>query len=65
MHPHSCRLKIYRRQRDARIELASYISIFVGANNSGKTWATEAIVMFLTGAKIAPSVVDSMGLVEC
>ncbi|MEE5037707.1 ATP-dependent endonuclease [Pseudomonas alliivorans] len=58
MHLHSYRLKNYRRLRDARVELASDISIFVGANNSGKTSATEAIVMFLTGAKNRFSLFD-------
>lgn len=51
MHLHSYRLKNYRRLRDAHIELASDISIFVGANNSGKTSATQAITMFLSGEK--------------
>lgn len=51
MHLHSYRLKNYRRMRDVHIELASDISIFVGANNSGKTSATQAIQMFLSGSK--------------
>lgn len=51
MHLHSYRLKNYRRLRDVNIELASDISIFVGSNNSGKTSATQAIIMFLSGAK--------------
>ena len=36
--------------RDVLIDLASDISIFVGANNSGKTSATQAIQMFLSRA---------------
>ncbi|SEN92842.1 Predicted ATP-dependent endonuclease of the OLD family, contains P-loop ATPase and TOPRIM domains [Pseudorhodobacter antarcticus] len=51
MYLHSYRLKNYRRLRDVRVELASDISIFVGANNSGKTSATQAIIAFLSGAK--------------
>lgn len=58
MHLHSYRLKNYRRLRDARVELASDISIFVGANNSGKTSATQAITMFLSGAKDRFSLFD-------
>ena len=51
MHLHSYRIKNFRRLRDVTIELASDISIFVGSNNSGKTSATQAITMFLSGAK--------------
>jgi len=49
MHLHSYRLQNFRRLRDVRIELADDISIFVGANNSGKTSATQALQMFLSG----------------
>ncbi len=58
MHLHAYRLKNYRRLRDVHIELASDISIFVGANNSGKTSATQAIRMFLSGAKTQFSMFD-------
>jgi predicted ATP-dependent endonuclease of OLD family len=51
MFIHSYTLKNYRRLRDVRVELAPDISIFVGANNSGKTSATQAITMLLSGAK--------------
>ena len=51
MYLHSYRLKNYRRLRDVYVELASDISIFVGANNSGKTSATQAIQMFLSGSR--------------
>jgi predicted ATP-dependent endonuclease of OLD family len=40
------------------VELASDISIFVGANNSGKTSATQAMQMFLSGGKDAFSLYD-------
>ncbi|MBB3872923.1 ATP-dependent nuclease [Brevundimonas mediterranea] len=58
MYLHSYRLKNYRRLRDVRVELAPDISIFVGANNSGKTSATQAIIMFLSGAKDRFSLFD-------
>lgn len=44
--------------RDVHIELAQDISIFVGANNSGKTSATQAIRMFLSGSKSLFSLFD-------
>jgi DNA helicase-2/ATP-dependent DNA helicase PcrA len=49
MHLHSYRLHNFRRLRDVHIELAKDISIFVGANNSGKTSATQALQIFLAG----------------
>lgn len=58
MHLHSYRLTNYRRFQDALIELAPEISIFVGSNNSGKTSATQAIMMFLSGAKDRFSMFD-------
>jgi predicted ATP-dependent endonuclease of OLD family len=58
MHLHSYRLKNFRRLRDVLVECASDISIFVGANNSGKTSATQAITMFLSGVKSRFSLFD-------
>lgn len=58
MHFKSYRLKNYRRLRDVHIELDNSISIFVGANNSGKTSATQAIQMFLSGEKQRFSLFD-------
>ncbi len=58
MHLHSYKLTNYRRMRDVRIELAEDISIFVGANNSGKTSATQAIQSFLSGSKERFSLFD-------
>ncbi len=58
MYLHAYRLKNYRRTRDVLIELASDISIFVGANNSGKTSATQAIQMFFSGSKDRFSLFD-------
>jgi hypothetical protein len=47
MHIYALRVKNFRRLKDARIDLENDISIFVGANNSGKTSAAQAIAMFL------------------
>lgn len=58
MHLHSFRLRNFRRLRDVHVELASDISIFVGANNSGKTSATQAMQMFLSGGRDAFSLYD-------
>lgn len=58
MHLHSYRLKNFRRLRDVHVELAKDISIFVGANNSGKTSATQAIQAFLSAGKDRFSLYD-------
>ncbi len=58
MHLHSYKLSNYRRMRSTHISLASDISIFVGANNSGKTSATQAIQTFLAGQKERLSLYD-------
>lgn len=58
MHLHSYRLKNFRRLKDAHVELANDISIFVGSNNSGKTSATQAICMFIAGGKDRFSLYD-------
>ncbi|MHB2214802.1 ATP-dependent nuclease [Raoultella ornithinolytica] len=58
MYLHSYRLKNYRRLKDAHIELADDISIFVGSNNSGKTSATQAIHTFVTGGRERFSLYD-------
>lgn len=51
MKLHSYRLKNYRRLRDVVIELDDKISIFVGANNSGKTSAAQGLYSMLEGKK--------------
>lgn len=43
------RLRNYRRLRDVVIELDDEISIFVGANNSGKTSAVQGLYSMLRG----------------
>lgn len=58
MHLHSYRLRNFRRLKDAHIELAEDISIFVGSNNSGKTSATQAIRAFVTGGREGFSLYD-------
>lgn len=58
MHLYSYRLKNFRRLKDAYVELANDISIFVGSNNSGKTSATQAILTFVSGSKDRFSLYD-------
>ena len=58
MHLHSYRIKNYRRLRDVHIELAQDISIFVGANNSGKTSATQALYALVSSSKDRFSLYD-------
>lgn len=58
MHISSIRVRNYRRLKDVRVDLDSLISIFVGANNSGKTSATQAIQMFVAGTKERFSIHD-------
>ena len=49
MHLAAYRLSNFRRLRDTHVELERDVTIFVGANNSGKTSAAHALKMFLTG----------------
>lgn len=49
MHLSKIRLKNFRRLVDAKIDLDEQISIFVGANNSGKTSVAQAMHLFLAG----------------
>lgn len=58
VHLHSYRLRNFRRLKDAHIELADDISIFVGSNNSGKTSATQAIHSFIAGGRDRFSLYD-------
>jgi predicted ATP-dependent endonuclease of OLD family len=58
VHLHSYRLRNFRRLKDAHIELADDISIFVGSNNSGKTSATQAIHAFVSGGRDRFSLYD-------
>lgn len=58
LHLHSYRIRNFRRLKDAHIELADDISIFVGSNNSGKTSATQAVHSFITGGRERFSLYD-------
>ncbi len=58
MHVHTLRIRNFRRLKDVRIDLASDISIFVGANNSGKTSASQAIQLFVAGSRDKFSIYD-------
>jgi len=51
MHLSNIRLKNYRRLSNVMIDLDKDISIFVGANNSGKTSVAQAMHFFLSGAR--------------
>ena len=63
MHLDTLRIRNFRRLRDVRIDLASDISIFVGANNSGKTSASHALQLFTAASRERFSVHDFS--VEC
>lgn len=51
MHIETVWIRNFRRLKDARIDLASDISIFVGANNSGKTSAAQALQLFTAASR--------------
>ena len=58
MHLKSIYIKNFRRLRDVCIELEEETSIFVGANNSGKTSATHILQMFLDSSGDKFSIYD-------
>lgn len=51
MHLQSYSVRNYRRLHDVHVDLAHDVSVFVGANNSGKTSATQIIAAFVSGSK--------------
>lgn len=51
MHISAFRVQNFRRLRDVQVDLDSTTTIFVGANNSGKTSATTIFQLFLGEAK--------------
>jgi hypothetical protein len=51
MHIETVWIRNFRRLKDTRIDLAFDISIFVGANNSGKTSAAHALQLFTSASK--------------
>lgn len=58
MHLHCFRVKNFRRLKETFIEVDEDISIFVGANNSGKTSATQVFELFVNGGKDKFSIHD-------
>lgn len=58
MHIETLRIRNFRRLRDVQIDLEHDISIFVGANNSGKTSSSHAIQLFLSASRERFSVHD-------
>lgn len=48
MHIEFLHLQNFRKLKNCRIDLASKETLFVGANNSGKTSAMDALILFLT-----------------
>ena len=63
MYVSHLRVRNFRRLRDVLIGLDPEISIFVGANNSGKTSASEALDLFVSGGRDRFSLYDFN--VEC
>lgn len=51
MHLNIIRIQNFRRLRDVTIDLNEDISIFVGANNSGKTSVSQALQLFLSSSR--------------
>ena len=58
MYIEALRIRNFRRLRDVKIDLESDISIFVGANNSGKTSAAHAIQLFTSNSRERFSIHD-------
>jgi predicted ATP-dependent endonuclease of OLD family len=58
MHIETLRIRNFRRLKDVQIDLAADISIFVGANNSGKTSASHALQLFMAASRERFSVHD-------
>ena len=68
MYIEALRIRNFRRLRDVKIDLVSDISIFVGANNSGKTSAAHAIQLFTSNSRERFSIhdfsVDSWAMID-
>lgn len=58
MHIHAVRIKNFRRLKDVVIEFDKDLSIFVGANNSGKTSTGHALQLFTSASKDKLSIHD-------
>ena len=51
MHLNTLRIQNFRRLQDVVIDLEEDLSIFVGANNSGKTSVAQALQVFLSSSR--------------
>lgn len=58
MHIVTMRVSNFRRLKKARIDLESDISLFVGANNSGKTSASHMLQLFVSASREKFSIHD-------
>lgn len=58
MHLKAVRILKFRRLKDVLIDLDQEISIFVGANNSGKTSVAQVLQLFLSSSKDSFSIYD-------
>jgi len=61
MHLKSVRIRNFRRLNDVLIDLDRDISIFVGANNSGKTSVAQMLQLFVSGFRDRVSIHDCEG----
>ncbi|WP_245940733.1 AAA family ATPase [Winogradskyella eximia] len=48
MHIEFLHIQNFRKLKNCRIDVAEKETVFVGANNSGKTSAMDALILFLT-----------------
>ena len=51
MHIEFVEIQNFRKLRSCRVELSEKTTVFVGANNSGKTSAMDALILFLSEKK--------------
>lgn len=58
MKLNALRIQNFRRLKNVVIDLEDTITIFVGANNSGKTSATQALDLFINGPREKISIFD-------
>ena len=61
MKLNALRIQNFRRLKNVVIDLEDTITIFVGANNSGKTSATQALDLFINGPREKISIFDLIG----
>ena len=58
MHLHAIRIRNFRRLKDVLVDLDKDLSIFVGANNSGKTSTAHAVHLFTKASRAQVSLHD-------